>query len=447
VRARAAAAAAAAAAARARARAAAARRRPAAAAAARQHMVAQRQMVALGAVLGLLVSSCYLHVAASLSSPQSSPMLVAGVADADDDSSIRRRRSDIDAADVTYRAHGAAAAAVRNVSAALDDSVSVLDFGARASCRCQQLRVSLSADCCPDDDTTAFAASLAACNNVLVPPGSYRIDGTVELVSSSRLTLSAGAILLRTNITACEDPVVRLSNWYSALTGPGHVQTVNPSPRGVVAIAPRTRDRLYNIEWNLVEGVHITGPGISRKCLARGPRPAKRCTDVALKPQLNGSIGVSFDSNEGVAWPKNHSKQGMVGGATYQNTLRDVSIQHVDIGVYIGLQVNANQVSGVMMEAIGQSACKCGESQSVLITTNPVISTHTRNSLSPPRYRSLLCMCTIDNWLLFVTDLLRGPNSENVITGGFVAGHGGNTTVIKTIATFDTIRNEWQGTW
>ena len=38
----------------------------------------------------------------------------------------------------------------------------------------------------------------------------------------------------------------------------------------------------------------------------------------------------------------------------YQNTVRDVTVQAVDIGVFFGVQVNANQVSGVMMEAIGQ---------------------------------------------------------------------------------------------
>ena len=31
---------------------------------------------------------------------------------------------------------------------------------------------------------------------------------------------------------------------------------------------------------------------------------------------------------------------------------------------------------------------------------------------------------------------IDGPNSENVVSGGMVLGHGGNTTVIKTTATW-----------
>lgn len=84
----------------------------------------------------------------------------------------------------------------------------------------------------------------------------------------------------------------------------------------------------------------------------------------------------------------------------YQNTVRGVSILSIDVGVYLGVQANANQVSGVMMEAIGQ-----------------------------------------------VAYLLKGPNSENVLTGGFVAGHGGNTTVIKTESSFNPKTNQHEGTW
>ena len=65
----------------------------------------------------------------------------------------------VDAADVSFTARGQGAG-LRNVSAALGDSVSVLDFGALGSCRCAALRRPLLESCCPDDDTAAFQAAL-----------------------------------------------------------------------------------------------------------------------------------------------------------------------------------------------------------------------------------------------------------------------------------------------
>ena len=58
-----------------------------------------------------------------------------------------------------------------------------------------------------------------------MPPGAYRIDGTIELVGST-LRLAARASLLRTNLTASVEPVVRLSNWFGSLVGHGSVETV-----------------------------------------------------------------------------------------------------------------------------------------------------------------------------------------------------------------------------
>ncbi len=285
----------------------------------------------------------------------------------------------IDASSVTYRAPGKAAQE-RNVSAALSDKVSVLDFGAQANCLCQRLKLPMDALCCPDDDTAAFTAALAAAASVFVPPGSYRIDSTIHISGSTRLSLSGGASLLRTNLSASHEPVVLLSGWYGALGGSGHVTTMNPAPRGVVKIGPATATRLYNVEWNVVEGISIQGPGVSW---------SSALPNMPVDTGLNGSVGVCFDSNEA-----------SVGGATYQNTLKDVTIQAIDVGVYLGVQVNGNQVSGVMMEAIGQSAY-----------------------------------------------LLQGPNSENVLQGGFVAGHGGNTTVIKTRASWNPKTLKHEGTW
>eukprot|EP01052_Picozoa_sp_SAG31_P027453 SAG31_NODE_2572_length_5459_cov_3.008396_5_plen_215_part_00 len=72
------------------------------------------------------------------------------------------------------------------------------------------------------------------------------------------------------------------------------------------------------------------------------------------------------------------------GGACYQNTVRDIQVSDIDVGVYMGPEVNGNQVSNVMMIGMGQASY-----------------------------------------------FMDGPNGENTISGGFTAGFGGNLTVIK----------------
>ena len=64
-----------------------------------------------------------------------------------------------------------------------------------------------------------------------------------------------------------------------------------------------------------------------------------------------------------------------VAAAADQNTVKNIRVVDIDIGVYLGPEVNGNQVSGVMMGGIGEAAY-----------------------------------------------FIDGPNSENTITGGFVAG-------------------------
>jgi hypothetical protein len=204
----------------------------------------------------------------------------------------------IDAANVSYRAVGASAVE-RNVSGVLDDTVSVLDFGATRSCLCGQKHppLPISATCCPVDDTAAFASALASSSSVFVPPGNYRIDGTVEIPGNAELKLDGGVTLMRTNLSVSTDPVVVLSGWFGALVGNGHVTTVNAAPNGVVAIGPVTQTRLYNTEWNRVEGVRITGPGVSW---------STEHPNEPVNKAIYGSIGLCINSTAAT-----------FGGATY----------------------------------------------------------------------------------------------------------------------------------
>ena len=180
------------------------------------------------------------------------------------------------------------ATTVRSLTAILFDRPSVKDFGA-VGCVDED---SADASACPDD-TAAFERSLKNTTGaVYVPKGRYRIDGTVTLGPGQHLIIDSGADLCRTNHTcsvACNvEPVVRLLQ-SARLTGPGAVSSRLASPRGIVNVGPPSLHTLYNVEFNHVSDVTVSGPGLS----AHDPQ------GTVLNDRYNtstGSIAICLDS-------------------------------------------------------------------------------------------------------------------------------------------------------
>ena len=215
----------------------------------------------------------------------------------------------------------------RSLLDVLRERVSVKDFGAVGGCIEDSWATAAGLVNCPDD-TPAFRAAFKWATEpynkitVSVPPGFYRIDGTVTF-SSAEMILETGAVLRRiSNLTSNTDPIIRLSGTNAVLRGGGTLTTTSPSPRGVVNVGPPTIHSYSNVEFNRVEGVRIQGPGCN----------------VTKHPQLNGSRGLGFDSSESY----------MKGGsACYQNSARDLLISDFDVGVYLGPDVNGNSLSNI----------------------------------------------------------------------------------------------------
>lgn len=256
--------------------------------------------------------------------------------------------------------HGGPNATNRSLTEVLRERVSVRDFGALGTCGSPDAQpADLTDQNCPDD-TAAFLAAFKWAGEpynkitVHVPPGSYRIDGTVT-IGSCELILEAGAVLRRVNLTAAAGPIVRLG-YHGRLSGAGSLTSMNPSPRGIVNIGPANLTIYENVEYAQVRGVSIQGPGTSWSIM----KP-----DLPVNKRIEGSKGLCFDSSEGYARTHmckfvpekpdcvNHT---IGGGACYQNSARDITVSDVDVGVYMGPEVNGNQVSNVMMIGMGQAS-------------------------------------------------------------------------------------------
>ena len=263
---------------------------------------------------------------------------------------------------------GAPGAVNRSLLDVLREHVSVRDFGAQGNCTAKG-----DSNC--SDATPAFAAALAAAGGgvVHVPPGTYRIDGTIYL--GGELVLDKGATLRRiASSSKSTDPLVRLAATRGTLRGFGTLMTDNPSPRGLVNIGPQNLSHYDNVEFNTVAEVTLQGAGCSWTT-----RQPWNQVDMSKK----GSRGLCMDSSQG--WAMTHGGSENT-GSCYQNTVRNIQVLDIDVGVYLGPEVNGNQVSGVMMGGIGEAAY-----------------------------------------------FIDGPNSENTISSGFVAGFGGNVTIIKAL--------------
>ena len=221
----------------------------------------------------------------------------------------------------------------RTLTDRLTDRISVLDFGADGGCRGDTEAT------CKVDSTAAFADALAYAGGedsspetwqtIYVPPGYYRIDGTVT-VGGQWLVIQKGARLLRKRFaTDNAAPILRVTGTHGRVTGGGALITENVSPRGVLNIGPDNLTVYDNIGMNTVEGLVISGSSLPE------------CNNRSFGPIV--CTGVHMDSSEP-----------FVGGSCYQNNVRDLAISGVDAGVYAGKYVNANQFSGIQMGGLGR---------------------------------------------------------------------------------------------
>jgi hypothetical protein len=131
-------------------------------------------------------------------------------------------------------------------------------------------------------------------------------------------------------------------------------------------VGPGNRSVRASIQFAFVGGIHISGR-YSNEPLAHGSSstpPQMNFSDIDANPPW--SVNTSGHNQCG-GWPGQKASFGADGsiglcmdssqpdsaGAAYQNTVRDVVITAVDVGLYMGKWVNANQISNIQYISIG----------------------------------------------------------------------------------------------
>lgn len=197
--------------------------------------------------------------------------------------------------------------------------VSVLDYGAVADG---------ATDC-----FAAFAAAVAASNNVYVPQGTYALSSMVELTVGKVVQLAAGAHIVRpAALTSNEGPLFWLKGTSAALLGAAKIassiSTENRCPRGVVRIGHKDMTESHdNVTYCTLANLGIYGS-----------------TDYG---QITGDPDVCvYMPNPELGSPLK---------ASYFHTLRSLRVSSANFGIWLHGAANANTIDDITGQELGNT--------------------------------------------------------------------------------------------
>lgn len=168
------------------------------------------------------------------------------------------------------------------------------------------------------DATEALQRALDARAAVAVPPGTYRISGTIRIAQQRALLLDDGVTLRRPAEDPSQAPLVQLEGGFAVLAGRAWIRSERPSPRGVVRVGPRD-ERPANINWASISGIAIQG-------------------DAG-----RDSVGLAIESS------------GIGGkGSNYNGRYEGIHVRDVGIGVRVAPVCNANTFTNLFFYKIGR---------------------------------------------------------------------------------------------
>ena len=205
-------------------------------------------------------------------------------------------------ASVVGYTQGGSGASDRTVQSKLRDIVSVKDFGAVGDG--------------VTDDTAAIQAALDAHDNVFVPAGTHRCDGTIVIAQNKTLVVE-GSLYRLSAYSASTRPVVKLFGNYAALFGYGVGSVVgsqNDSPNGVVLWGAEDPTTEYTgFRFATVHNLRI---------IAFGP--------------TGSSKGLALQNSQ--YW---------IGGALYDGHFSNLHIRNAKTSIYLNRISNANTFNNI----------------------------------------------------------------------------------------------------
>jgi hypothetical protein len=224
--------------------------------------------------------------------------------------------SNINASQVIYDPAGLGAVST-NVQDKLRQMVSAVDFGADPTGAA--------------DSSADIIAALAAHSHVVVPPGTYRCDMMIELLTGKTLQLMGGTTLIRKAAhSTSTEPVVWMKGSDSSFFGSGqatsNVFTENRAPRGVVSLGHKDMSESHgNVTYCTLKDMTISGAVVYGQTTGQ--------PDVALQmanPQFSGL-------------------------ASYFHNVTGLRVQNANIGIWLLGWANANTITNIQGYRLGNT--------------------------------------------------------------------------------------------
>lgn len=272
--------------------------------------------------------------------------------------------------------------------------VSVLDYGA-----------------VPDGSTdcfAAFAAAVAASDNVYVPQGTYALSGMVELTAGKVVQLAADAHIVRPSVlTPNEGPLFWLKGTGAALIGAAKIassiSTQNRCPRGVVRIGHKDMTESHdNVTYCTLANLGIYGSTDYGQTTGN--------PDVCVympNPELGSPIKTS-----------------------YFHTVRSLRVSSANIGIWLQGAANANTIDDITGQEIGNTTL--GGSMLAL------------NGGSDNRFSNFFFHLSPDTTFIEITDESGFVSAMNSMTN-MICEQGGNGYWLKANAGCTASSNYIQG--
>ena len=226
-------------------------------------------------------------------------------------STVRTLNSDASGADAIQFLQSGTGALSRSVQNKLRDTVSVKDFGA-------------AGDGVTDDTAAIQAAINSSARVILVPTGTYRVDGTISLQTFKTLQIE-GTLSRLSAYSSSTRPLVLINNvQHAEVCGNGALVSQNATIDGLICIGPEDpsvpANQFIDVQWCAVDGLSLTGAGLG-------------ASNIGVMVQCTAAYGGA--------------------NVCYQNWIRNLEINSVGSGIYFGSQSNANMISQINMWNIG----------------------------------------------------------------------------------------------
>jgi len=175
------------------------------------------------------------------------------------------------------------------------------------------------------DMTRIIQRAISKNGQVTLAKGKYIVNGTLKLIDSQSIHLRNGAWLVREKFN--KEPMIWINGTYSSVTGGGKNSVIESkvnTPNGLIRMGHK------NMSESKKNVLHATLSNIRIKGKAYG-----------------GGNDLSID--KGIYMPNPQVK----GLASYFHTIQNILISNVDIGIHLSGFANANSISNIVLQGVG----------------------------------------------------------------------------------------------